>query len=86
MNVWLPPERPLLGTLPANQACALTGNQTIDPLLCRPTLSPLSDTSQGYLYFLIPSTSSPIPSPSFQLAAMKTLSVTMILSLLFLFA
>ena len=29
-NVWLPLERPLLGTWPATQACALTGNQTGD--------------------------------------------------------
>ena len=26
VNVWLPPVRPLLGTWPATQACALTGN------------------------------------------------------------
>ena len=29
------------------QACALTGNQSSDPLVCRPVLSPLSHTSQG---------------------------------------
>ena len=29
---------------------ALTGNQTSDPLVCRPVLNPLSHTSQGYLH------------------------------------
>ena len=33
--------------LPANQACALTGNQTGDTLVCRLVLNPLSHTSQG---------------------------------------
>ena len=28
INVWLPLTRPLLGTWPATQSCALTGNQT----------------------------------------------------------
>ena len=36
---------PLLGTRPATQACALTGNQTRDPLVCRPALNALSHTS-----------------------------------------
>ena len=44
---WLPLERPLLGTWPATQACALTGNQTGDPLVCRLALDPLNHTSQG---------------------------------------
>ena len=48
-NVWLPLVRPLLGTWPTTQACALTGNQTGDPLVCSPVLNPLS---QGYLPFL----------------------------------
>ena len=39
--------RPLLGTLPTTQACALTGNRTSDPLVYRLALSPLSHTSQG---------------------------------------
>ena len=43
---------PLLGTWPATQACALTGNGTSDPLVPRPVLSPLSQTSQGCLPFL----------------------------------
>ena len=36
-----------LGTWPATQACALTGNGTSNPLVCRLTLNPLSHTSQG---------------------------------------
>ena len=38
---------PHRGTWPATQACALTGNQTGDPLVCRPALNPLSHTNQG---------------------------------------
>ena len=38
-NVWLPLTGPLLWTWPATQACALTGNQTSDPLVRRPALS-----------------------------------------------
>ena len=34
INVWLPLMWPLLGTWPTTQACALTGNQTSDPLVC----------------------------------------------------
>ena len=45
--MWLPPEHPLLGAWPATQACALAGNQTRDPLVHSPVLSPLSPTSQG---------------------------------------
>ena len=47
INVWLPLTWSLLGTWPEPQACALTGNRTSDPLVCRPTLNPLSYTSQG---------------------------------------
>ena len=47
INVWLPLVCPLLGTWPATQACALTGNQTHDPVVRRPVLNPLSHTSQG---------------------------------------
>ena len=46
-NMWVPLKRPLPGTCPATQACALTGNQTSDPLVCRLVLNPLSHTSQG---------------------------------------
>ena len=43
---------PPLGTWPATQARALTGNQTGDPLVYRPAFNPLSHTSQGeILYF-----------------------------------
>ena len=47
IHVWLPFTHPLLGTWPATQACALTGNQTSDPVVYRPVLNPLSYTSQG---------------------------------------
>ena len=45
---WFPFTCPELGTWLTTQACALTGNQTSDPLVLRPTLNPLSHTSQGY--------------------------------------
>ena len=38
---------PQLGTWPATQAHAPTGNRTRDPLVCKLALSPLSHTSQG---------------------------------------
>ena len=44
---WLPLAHPLLGTWPATQAHALTGNRTGDPSVHRPMLNPLSYTSQG---------------------------------------
>ena len=47
INVWLLLMHPLLGTWPATQACAPTGNQSCDPLIYRSALSPLSHTSQG---------------------------------------
>ena len=53
INVWLPLAHPLLGTWPATQACALTGNRTGDPTVCRPVLNPLSHISQGYIIRLI---------------------------------
>ena len=46
ISVWLPLRRPLLGTWPATQTCSLTGDQTGNPLLCRPALNALSHTSQ----------------------------------------
>ena len=46
ISVWLPLAHPLLRTWPATQACALTGNQTSDPVVHRPSLNPLSHTSQ----------------------------------------
>ena len=44
---------PQLGTWPATQACALTGNRTGDPLVHKPELNPLSYTSQGSSMVLI---------------------------------
>ena len=49
INVWLPLVRPLLGTWPTTQACALTGNQTCSPLVC----SPLSHTFRAGSVFYI---------------------------------
>ena len=43
--MWLPLAHPLLRTWLTTQACALTGNQTSDPLVCRPALKPLSTQS-----------------------------------------
>ena len=48
--VHLPLTHPLLGTWPTTQACALTGNRTTDPLVCRPALNLLSHTSQDSSY------------------------------------
>ena len=48
INVWLPLERPALGTQPATQAGALTGDRHSNPLVCRVALNPLSHTSQGW--------------------------------------
>ena len=55
INVWLPLACPLLGTWPATQVCALTGNWTSDPLVLRLALNPLSHTSQGCIamYFSV---------------------------------
>ena len=47
VNVWLPLTSPQLGTWPTTEACALTGNWTGNPLVCKPALNPLSHTSQG---------------------------------------
>ena len=38
---------PQLGAWPATQACALTGNHTVDLLVSRPGLNTLSHASQG---------------------------------------
>ena len=50
INVWLPLVCPLLGTWPATQACALTGNGTINPLVHKPAHNPLSHTSQDIFF------------------------------------
>ena len=47
----LPLTRFQLGTWPATQACALTGNQTGNPLVHRTALNPLNHTSQGFTFF-----------------------------------
>ena len=49
INVWLPLARLQPGIWPATQACALTGIQTGDLLVCRMTHNPLSHTSQSLL-------------------------------------
>ena len=41
----------ILGTWPATQACALTGNRTSDPLIHRPAHNALSHASQSHLFF-----------------------------------
>ena len=52
INVWLPLVHPPLGTWPATQACALSGNQTGgDPWVLRMALNALSHTSQGSALF-----------------------------------
>ena len=51
INVWLPLAHPLLGIWPATQACALTGNQTGNALVHRPTLSPVTYTNQCLKYY-----------------------------------
>ena len=47
ISVWLPLMHSSLGTRPATQACAPTGNPTSDPLVHRLAFNPLSHTSQG---------------------------------------
>ena len=49
ISVWLPLTRPLLGTWVTTQACALTGNQTSDPLVHKLALNPFSHTSWDYV-------------------------------------
>ena len=50
INVWLPLPHPLLGTWPETQACALTGNQTGIPFICRQALSS-TETHQPGLFW-----------------------------------
>ena len=58
--------RPQLGTWPATQACALTGNHTGDLSVCRWALSPLSHTSPGYSFYFLSNSrySSSVLSPT----------------------
>ena len=51
INMWLPLVHSALRTWPTTPACARTGNQTCNPLVCRPVLNPLSYTSQVYIFF-----------------------------------
>ena len=44
---------PPTGDLARNPACALTGDWTSDPLVCKLALNPLSHTSQGWEAFLV---------------------------------
>ena len=37
----------------AQQACALTGNRTSNPLVCRPALNPLHHTSHSHFELLL---------------------------------
>ena len=54
ISVWLLLTCFPLGSWPTTQECALTGNRTDDPLVCRPAPNPLSHTSQGSTHvFLI---------------------------------
>ena len=57
ISVWLPLTCPAVGTWPATQACAWTGNQTSDPLVHGPALKPLSHASQGCLTYFKKKTS-----------------------------
>ena len=67
--------RPLLGTWPATQTCALTKNRTSDPLVCRLALNPLSHTSQGspLLFRWLPAWKS---SPSQKLSPLSIYCIT----------
>ena len=56
ITLWLPLKHLLLGTWPTTQTCALTGNQTGDPLFSQAGPQSLSHVSQGRFYsFLWPS-------------------------------
>ena len=53
---WLPLAHPQLGTWPATQAWALTGNQTGNLSVPRPALNPLSHTSEGVIEHFVKAT------------------------------
>ena len=74
INVWLPLTQPLLGTWPAAQACALTGNWTSDPLVCRLVLNPLSHTSQGQILLSCIDVSLSLP-PSLKKSMKKDINI-----------
>ena len=46
--MWLPLTSPPPGTWPSTQACVLTGNQTGNRLVRRPTLNPLATPARAY--------------------------------------
>ena len=52
IDVWLPLVHPQLEIRHTTQACALTGNRTSDPLVCRSALNPLSHTSQSNTFLI----------------------------------
>ena len=52
INVWLPLVLPQMRTWPTTQGCALTRNQTSNPLVHRLKPNPLSYTSQGFKLFI----------------------------------
>ena len=49
INVWLPLTRPLLGTWPATQACALDWESNQQPFGSQPVLNQLSCNSKGII-------------------------------------
>ena len=51
IRVWLPPVCPPLGPGPQPRHVPQTGNQTSDPLVRRPVLTPQSHTSRGCCSF-----------------------------------
>ena len=53
IGVWLLIMRPPLGTWPATQTCALTGNRTSYPLVCKRALNTLSHTNQSRIKLLL---------------------------------
>ena len=53
INVWLPLTRPLLGTWPTTQACALTGNWTGNSLIRGPVLNQWATPARAQFYYLI---------------------------------
>ena len=50
---WLPLSRPQSGTWLAPQACALTGNQTCDPLVRKPGTQSTEPHQPGVALFLL---------------------------------
>ena len=49
IKVWLPLMCPLPVTQPITETCALTGNQTNDPLFHRQALNPLTKPDRAFL-------------------------------------